>query len=161
RSFTVSPSKQMFHCFGCGEGGNVFKFVMKIDGATFPAAVRTLGEKYGVEVDQQAASPAARQRAEIRERLFVVNREAAEFFRRILPDPASEVARAYLEKRGMQASTIERFGLGYAPAGWDLTLNALTKNGAKLEDIAKAGLIVPRDQTGRQGQSAPGYYDRF
>ena len=61
----------------------------------------------------------------------------------------------------MQTSTIEGFGLGYAPVGWDLTLNALTKNGAKIEDLAKAGLIVPRDQTGRQGQNAPGYYDRF
>ena len=78
-SFTVSPSRQMFHCFGCGEGGNVFSFLMKIDGATFPAAVRTLGDKYGIEVDQPVTSPAARQRTEARERLFALNREAAEF----------------------------------------------------------------------------------
>ena len=159
-SFTVSPSRQIFHCFGCGEGGNVFSFLMKIDGAPFPAVVRTLGEKYGIEVDQQAVSPAARQRTETRERLFAVNRDAAEFFRRTLLEPSAQPARAYLEKRGMASSTIAQFGLGYAPAGWDLALNALTKNGAKVEDLALAGLIVPREQAGRQG-TAPGYYDRF
>jgi DNA primase len=150
----------MFHCFGCGEGGNVFSFVMKIDGATFPAAVRTLGEKYGIEVDQQV-SPAARHQTEIRERLFAVNAQAAEFFGRTLREPAGQAAKDYLEKRGMLASTVDGFGLGYAPVGWDMTLNALTRNGSKIEDLAKAGLIVPRDQGGRQGQNGPGYYDRF
>jgi DNA primase len=123
-SFTVSPSRQVFHCFGCGEGGNVFSFLMKIDGATFPAAVRTLGDKYGIEVDQPVTSPAARQRTETRERLFALNRQAAEFFHRTLADTAGHTAMAYLEKRGMASSTIERFSLGYAPAGWELTLNA-------------------------------------
>src|SRR5439155_1319536 len=160
-SFTVSPSRQVFHCFGCGEGGNVFSFLMKIDGATFPAAVRTLGDKYGIEVDQPVTSPAARQRTEARERLFALNREAAEFFHRTLADSAGQTAMTYLEKRGMAFSTIERFSLGYAPAGWDLTLNALTKAGAKIEDLASAGLIVAREQASRKGQDAAGYYDRF
>ncbi len=161
-SFTVSPSRQMFHCFGCGEGGNVFGFLMKIDGATFPAAVRTLGERYGIEVDPQPASPAARQRTESRERLLILNRQAAEFFHRALvSDPNGQAARLYLEKRGMTPSTIEQFGLGYAPAGWDLTLSALTKAGSKIEDLALAGLVVPREQNSRAGQTAPGYYDRF
>jgi DNA primase len=160
-SFTVSPSRQMFHCFGCGEGGNVFSFLMKIDGATFPAVVRTLGDKYGIEVDQPVTSPAARQRTETRERLFALNRQAAEFFHRTLADTAGHTAMTYLEKRGMASSTIERFGLGYAPAGWDHTLNALTKAGATIEDLVSAGLIVAREQASRKGQDAAGYYDRF
>jgi DNA primase len=161
-SFTVSPSRQMFHCFGCGEGGNVFSFLMKIDGATFPAAVRTLGETYGIEVDPRPISPAARQRTESRERLFILNRQAAEFFHQaLLSDPNGQAARVYLEQRGMTASTIEQFGLGYAPAGWDLTLSALTKTGNKIEDLALAGLAVPREQSSHTGKAAPGYYDRF
>jgi DNA primase len=161
-SFTVSPSRQMFHCFGCQEGGNVFTFLMKMDGATFPEAVRTLGQRYGIEVDERTSSPAARQRSEARERLFTLNRQAAEFFQRtLLSDPPAQPARDYLQKRGMRPDTIERFGLGYAPTGWDATLKTLTKAGAQTEDLAAGGLIVAREQGSRLGGEATGYYDRF
>jgi len=161
-SFTVSPSRQMFHCFGCQEGGNVFTFLMKIDGATFPEAVRALGQKYGIEVDERTSSLAARHRSEARERLFALNRQAAEFFQQtLLSDAAAQQARDYLIQRGMRPDTIERFSLGYAPTGWDATLKTLTKAGAKTEDLAAAGLIVSREQGSRLGEEATGYYDRF
>ena len=158
-SFTVSPSRQMFHCFGCGEGGNAFTFLMKIDGSTFPAVVRALGQRYGIEVDRQATSPAARERSETRERLLSLNRQAAELFHRtLLADPAGEAARDYLQKRGMAQETMERFGLGYALPGWDATMKTLTKAGVKVDDLALAGLAVPREQDFRKDA---GYYDRF
>jgi len=167
-SFIVSPSRQMFHCFGCGEGGNVFTFLMKIEGSSFPTVVRNLGEKYGIRVEEKPASPAARQRAEQVERLVELNKAAAEFFHRtLLKDPAAEPARVYLKKRGITAETIERFSIGYAPQTWDGVLKALTKGGKQakvgwtVEDLAAAGLIVARDQGGIKPGDASGYYDRF
>ena len=167
-SFIVSPSRQMFHCFGCGEGGNVFTFLMKIEGSSFPTVVRNLGEKYGIRVEEQPASPAARQRAEQVERLVELNKAAAEFFHKtLLKDPAAKPARVYLKERGITAETIERFGIGYAPQAWDGALKALTKGGKQakvgwtVEDLAAAGLIVAREQGGKKPGDASGYYDRF
>jgi DNA primase len=164
-SFTVSPSRQMFHCFGCGEGGNVFTFLMKIEGSSFPTVVRALGEKLGIRVEEKPASPAAKQRAEQAERLVALNRAAADFFRRTLQtDPAAEPARAYLRDRGITAETIERFGIGYAPQAWDGLLKALAKTdkgGWATEDLTAAGLIVAREQGSKKPGDASGYYDRF
>jgi len=154
-SFTVSPSRQTFHCFGCGEGGNVFSFLMKIDGSTFPAVVRALGEKVGVPVEDRPVSPAVRQRMELRERLLALTKVAAERFHlNLLADAEAEPARNYLASRGMTPDTIERFDIGYSQSGWDGTLTALTKAGFSAEDIAAAGLAIPREQ-------AAGFYDRF
>ncbi len=167
-SFIVCPSRQMFHCFGCGEGGTVFTFLMKIEGSSFPTVVRNLGEKYGIRVEEQPASPAARQRAEQVERLVELNKAAAEFFHKtLLKDPAAKPARVYLKERGITAETIERFGIGYAPQAWDGALKALTKGGKQakvgwtVEDLAAAGLIVAREQGGKKPGDASGYYDRF
>ncbi len=161
-SFTVSPSRQMFHCFGCGEGGNVFTFLMKMDGVTFPAAVRALGQTLGIAVEERTASPAAKKQAELRERLVGVNHAAADIFHRtLLSDPAAEPARIYLKGRGITTDTIERFAIGYALPGWDGTLKALTRTGWKEEDLAAAGLVMPRDQAARGSGDAAGYYDRF
>ncbi len=166
-SFTVSPSRQMFHCFGCGEGGNVFTFLMKIEGSSFPTVVRALGEKLGIRVEEKPASPAAKQRAEQAERLVALNRAAADFFRRTLQaDPAAEPARAYLRDRGITAETIERFGIGYAPQSWDGLLKALAGADGRqgkwtVEDLVAAGLIVAREQGSKKPSDASGYYDRF
>jgi DNA primase len=160
-SFVVSPGRQMFHCFGCGEGGNAFTFLMKIDGCTFPAAVRTLGERYGIDVDRYASSPAARERTETRDRLLALNRQAAALFHRtLLSDPAAEAAREYLQKRGIGTQTIEQFGLGYALPAWDATMKALAMAGIKIDDAVLAGLAVPREQAARKNGEA-GHYDRF
>jgi DNA primase len=161
-SFTVSPSRQMFHCFGCGVGGNVFTFLMKIEGSSFPAVVRALGEKLGIRVEEKPASPEAKQRAELAERLFMLNRVAAEFFHRaLLSDPAAEPARAYLRDRGIATETIERFGVGYALSEWDGLLKALTRAKWTVEDLAAAGLVVAREQSNKKPGDAAGYYDRF
>jgi DNA primase len=170
-SFTVSPSRQMFHCFGCGEGGSVFTFLMKLDGSTFPSVVRALGEKYGIPVDPPVQSRKERQQTEARDRLFTLNRQAAEFFRRtLLTDSAAEPARVYLEKRGISAESIERFGIGYAPPGWDRTLKTLLKGGALVDDLLAAGLVVPREQRDQplpqpqivaKSMDASRCYDRF
>jgi DNA primase len=160
-SFVVSPSRQMFHCFGCGEGGNAFTFLMKVDGSTFPAAVRTLGERYGIEVDRYASSPAARERTDTRDRLLALNRKVGELFHRtLLSDPAAEAARQYLEKRGIGKQTIEEFGLGYALPAWDATMKAMTHTGIKIDDVVLAGLAVPREQAARKNGET-GHYDRF
>jgi len=160
-SFTVSSSRQMFHCFGCGEGGNVFTFLMKIEGASFPTVVRALGEKLGIRVDAEPASPASKQRAEQSERLLALHCAAADFFHRtLLSDPAAEPARAYLRNRGITAETIERFGIGYAPQAWEGVLKALSATWS-VTDLAAAGLVVAREQAGRKPGDAPGYYDRF
>lgn len=161
-SFTVSPSRQMFHCFGCGAGGNVFTFLMKMDGLTFPAAVRALGEKVGIPVEEKAASPATRQRAEQRERLLGLQQAASELFHRtLLSDPAAEPARAYLGGRGITRATIERFSIGYALPAWEWLGKSMIKTGWKAEDLAVAGLIVARDSAGRSAGEAAGHYDRF
>src|SRR5207245_11510625 len=131
----------------------------------FPTVVRNLGEKYGIRVEEQPASPAARQRAEQVERLVELNKAAAEFFHKtLLKDPAAKPARVYLKERGITAETIERFGIGYAPQAWDGALKALTKGGKQawsIEDLAAAGRIVAREQGGKKPGDASGYYDRF
>lgn len=111
-SFHVSPRRQRYHCFGCGEDGDVFKFLMKHDGMAFLDAVRHLAEKCGVEIVESAPDPGAARA----KRLLLANAEAAAFFRRcLLRMPEAEVARAYLEKRGLSGETAEKFGLGYDP----------------------------------------------
>jgi len=152
-SFTVSPSRQIFHCFGCGAGGNVFTFLMRVTGSSFPEVVRDLGRTVGVEVEETASinGPQAAQ-AQIVER---VNQAAATWFKQNLKDDRiGSDARAYLKDRGIQSNTIEQFGIGVAPAEWDGLLKALTKKGFSDGDLATAGLIIPRS-------NKSGFYDRF
>jgi DNA primase len=119
-SFTVSPERQTFHCFGCGKGGDVFGFVEEAEKVEFVDALRVLAERAGIDL------PARRGPAESSEGLYEVCREAAEFYRRSLLDAATgERARAFLERRGIQPEVQERFGLGYAPAAWDALASRL------------------------------------
>lgn len=152
-SFTVSPSRQIFHCFGCGAGGNVFTFLTRITGASFPETVRDLGRKVGIEVQETAvnAGPQAAQASRIEQ----LNRTVAAWFQQNLRDDRMGVeAREYLESRGIQQATIETFGIGVAPAEWDGLLKALSKQGFQQAELAAAGLIIARE-------SGSGYYDRF
>ncbi|HSA61728.1 MAG TPA: DNA primase [Nitrospiraceae bacterium] len=152
-SFTVSPSRQIFHCFGCGAGGNVFTFLTRITGASFPEVVRDLGQKVGIEVEEAAAH--ARPQAAQANRVEQLNQAAAAWFQQNLRDErAGDGARAYLVSRGIQQATIDQFGIGVAPAEWDGLLKALTKKGFSQGDLATAGLVVARD-------SGSGFYDRF
>lgn len=157
-SFNVNGARQMYHCFGCGAGGDVFTFLMSYEGRTFTDAVRTLAERANVPIEEVRESPARRsarerQRAE-QERLIEVVEIAASFYRSELEGPKGQRAREYLEKRGLDRATIEAFGLGYAPAEWDALSSRLSELSVRVVEAETVGLIARR----RTGE---GHYDRF
>ena len=117
-SFMVSPDKQIFHCFGCGVGGNVFGFVMKIEKKDFREAVEMLAERAGVEIPKDlSVDPKAEARTQ---GLFLAHTKAAEFYHQfLLSKKEADRARDYLEKRGLSRDTIVHFKLGFAPESWD------------------------------------------
>jgi DNA primase len=151
-SFHVSPSKQIFKCFGCGKGGSVFNFVMARENVTFPEAVRILAERAGIELkDQVGAERSATERRQVRD----VMEWAAGLFEKALRNPkAGEQGRAYLEGRAITQETITRFRIGYAPPGWDNLIRAAGRDGMPLELLEAAGLVVRREE-------GSGHYDRF
>ena len=154
-SFTVSPQKQIFHCFGCATGGNVFSFLMKQGGLSFPDAARMLARRYGIDIPIQKMSPEQKRRISERESLFGINRMANDYYRRrLLESAAGKNAMAYLKQRGMTRETIDSFNLGYALGGWDNLKNFFTQKKIALALVEKSGLIVPR-------KNKDGYYDRF
>ncbi len=154
-SFTISPEKQMWHCFGCGEGGNVYTFLMKHQNITFPEAVARLAKEAGITIPEEEADPEETRRYNLRQRLYEINRAAARWFYRCLRDlPEAEGARKYLAQRGLNRKIQDSFGLGFAPDSWDDLLNHLLSQGFAVEDIFQAGLVsVKKEQNG--------YYDRF
>jgi DNA primase len=153
-SFAVHPVKQIYHCFGCGVGGDVFSFVMAMERCEFPEAVRTVAEKCGIPIPTpKARTPEERQATEQRAALVAIHQEAAEFFARQLESTAEgKAALGYLEDRGVDRVTIARFRLGYAPSAGDaLCAHLRPKYPEKLLELS--GLAV-REATGR-------LYDRF
>ncbi len=160
-SFMVSPSRQIFHCFGCGTGGNAFAFVMKMEGTNFPETVRELGRKAGVEVPEMQGTK-HHQDSGNREKLEQLNEAAQAWFRQNLKQAeAGRDARLYLKDRGMFDDTLEAFGFGYAPEGWDGLLKHLLKGGYAIPDLLAAGMIVQKEGAGKNLKDASGYYDRF
>ncbi len=154
-SFTVSPDKQMFYCFGCSEGGNVFSFLMKLNNLTFPEAVRQLAGKVGVVIPDKAMSREEKERYTLAEKIRRVNELAADFYEKALLSPAGAGAQEYLRKRGVGETAIKAFRLGLAPEGWSGLLDYLEKRGVAPGLAEQAGLLIPR--TGDK----KGYYDRF
>jgi len=145
-SFTVSPIKQIFYCFGCGKGGDIFNFVMEMERCEFPDALRVVAEKCGISIPKpKASSPAERTQSSVRATLVEMHREAQTFFVKQLQGTAEgKLARAYLEDRGLDKATMERFGIGYAPSGGDLLLRHLKgKYAEKL--LAESGLVSRGD----------------
>jgi DNA primase len=154
-SFTVSPEKQIFYCFGCGAGGNIFSFLMKNDGLTFPEAARSLARRYGIDIPRRSLTPEQKKRMGERESLLKINQQAMDFFSRALRRGTSgQAAMAYLNDRGLSSEIIDRFNIGYAPRGWDNLLKFFSKKGVSLIRVERSGLILPK-KDGR------GYYDRF
>lgn len=153
-SFSVSPEKQIFHCFGCGAGGNVFTFVMKHHGLSFPETVRSLARRSGISLPEREMTEAQKREFTEREKLLRVNRIAQEYFRQLLSGSHGSNATAYLGSRGIDEPTRERFGLGYAPGAWDGLVRQLRRQRVPLEIAEKAGLIIAK-------KDRPGYYDRF
>ena len=161
-SFSVSPSRQMFHCFGCGVGGDAFTFLMKREGLGFMEAVQDLAKLSGVTLTLGATGGNNEKANAGRERYQRIHTVAAEWFQANLQ--ATELgknARLYLERRGLTAETVSKFGLGYAPPGWNGLLNVLEKSGVSREEMFQSGLIIKKDGATQQSNSLNHGYDRF
>lgn len=151
-SFSVSPSKQMFYCFGCKAGGDVFAFLSKVTGATFPEVLRELGDKVGIAVEE---SPAERGQRGQAHRIEEMNQAALMWFQSNLREPhLGATAREYLVRRGIQPSTVETFRLGVSSSDWEGLCKTLARKGFSPNDSVTAGLITPRT-------NSKGYYDKF
>jgi DNA primase len=153
-SFNVHPVKQIYHCFGCGVGGDVFKFVMELDKCTFPEAIRTVAEKCGIAIPKpRERSPEERRENQQRSALVEMHREAAAFFARQLHESAEgKVAYAYLEDRGLNREAMIKFGLGFAPSSGDALLRFLKQKYP--EKLLEVSGLLSREQGGR-------FFDRF
>src|SRR5579872_5932874 len=153
-SFAVHPVKQIYHCFGCGAGGDVFKFVMEMDKCDFPEAVRTVAEKCGIAIPQpRERSPEERREQQQRTSLVEMHRDAAAIFaKHLTTTPEGRAAQAYLQDRGLDKEASERFGLGLAPSGGDVLFRHLKSKYP--EKLVESSGLVGRDPNGR-------FYDRF
>lgn len=150
-SFTVSDTKQFYHCFGCGEGGDVISFIMKKENLSFPEAVKFLADKAGIPLKEKEFKK-NKELENKKAKLYEINREAARYFYKNLK--ANNQALFYLKQRAIDKRTATVFGLGFADRSWDSLYSYLTRKGYKEADIEKAGLIIKK-------KGKDGYYDRF
>ncbi len=140
-SFSVSPNKQMYYCFGCGAGGNVFTFLMQYENFTFGEAMETLAERAGVELPKQEQSQAQRMEADRRARLLEIQKEAAKYFFMLLRSERGTQALSYFRKRGLSDETVRKFGLGYSDQYSDDLYRYLRQKGYEDEILKDSGLI--------------------
>lgn len=150
-SFTVNPRRGIFHCFGCGVGGDAFEFLMRQDRLSFPEAVQVLARAAGIALPEERGSSAG---DSVRQELLRVMALAARFFAEALWKPGGEGARRYLEERGVDPEVARRFGLGLSPEGWDGLLTFMRSERVSPETLEGAGLVVRRE-------GGNGHYDRF
>ena len=148
-SFSVSPDKQIYHCFGCGKGGGVINFVMEIENLSFPEAVEFLAKRAGLPMPEETNDRESRRR----ERMLALNKAAARFFYQQLSTPAGQTACDYMRKRKLSPATARSFGLGFAPDTWNSLTDAMKSQGFTEKELADAGLV-------RRGKSG-GVYDTF
>ena len=141
-SFSVSRSKQMFKCFGCGVGGNVFSFVMEYENASFPEAVQILANRAGIELPEADRSDAAKKEQSRRKRMLDINKEAATYYYYQLRKPNGKAGLTYFKERGLTDETLQHFGLGYANVNRDDLVVYLRMKGYKDEEIVESGLGV-------------------
>ncbi|AJQ27249.1 DNA primase [Pelosinus fermentans] len=154
-SFSVTPDKGFFYCFGCQSGGNVFNFLMKIENISFFDAVKLLAQKMNIPLPEKEKSSRELARERENSKLYRVNEMAREFFYACLTKTVyGKKAREYLNSRGVTDDVIERFKIGFAPPAWDKLVNAFLERGLEQEVLLRAGLIVERN-------SGDGVYDRF
>jgi DNA primase len=151
-SFHVTPSRGMWYCFGCGEGGDVLGFLQKIDHLSFAESVEKLAAKTGIELRYVEGGSAVNRQQGQRTRLVDAHKQAAAYFRDQLATPEAEIARRFLTERGFDAEAAKVFGVGYAPKSWDALLNYLRKAGFNDQELLTAGLM---------SQGNRGVYDRF
>ena len=153
-SFSVNPEKQFYYCFGCGAGGNALSFVMDYEKFDFPQAVENLAGSAGLEVPKEEVKPGTAAPVDSNKPLLNILERATQFYEQALRhDPNKKVAITYLKGRGLTGEVAAQFRLGYAPAGWDNLIKALSSSDADGKDLEKAGLVVRNDK-GR-------VYDRF
>jgi DNA primase len=152
-SFHVTPSRGYYHCFGCGEGGDVISFLMKIDGMAFGEAVERLADKYGVQLRYTEGSdrPAKRE-SNLKPRMLEAHKAAQAYYADQLASPDAMAARTFLEERGFDQDAAERFGVGFAPRGGDDLYKHLRQKGFEDAELVTGGLV---------GQGQRGHYDRF
>lgn len=153
-SFMVNEEKQIFHCFGCGEGGDVFAFLMKAGHYSFPQAVEELAKRYGVRLPARELSASQKKQMDKRESLFEINRIASEYFRDLLTRRREgEEGRRYLSQRGISQEVVAEHGLGYSTDRWDGLVEHLREKKASLDLARELGLIFPKKREG--------WYDAF
>lgn len=141
-SFSVSRSKQMYYCFGCGAGGNVITFLMEYENYTFQEAAKFLADRVGIKIPEQEYSSLERERANLRSALLAINKLAAKYYYARLKSPGGETAMAYLKKRMLSDETIRAFGLGYADKSGGELYRFLKSKGYTDEMLSKAGLVT-------------------
>ena len=149
-SFSVSPDKQIYYCFGCKRGGGVVNFIMEEENLSFPDAVRFLAKRAGMEVPEEAGD---REEGRRRQRLLDLNRDAARFYYQLLQQPEGEAVREYLSRRQIRKATAVKFGMGASSDAWDVLLTAMTKKGYTKSELLESGLVV-QNKNG-------GLYDKF
>ena len=152
-SFTVSPDKGIFYCFGCGAGGNVISFVMQHQRLSFPEAALELARRYGIALALRDLGPEESRRAKKRQVFYDLHKEALAFYQATLEGKAGQPARNYLTNRGLSPEVIRTYGLGYAPPIWDGLRRHLQSRGLSPDAATEVGLLMPR--------ASGGYYDRF
>ena len=153
-SFMVNEEKQIFHCFGCGEGGDVFAFLMKAGHYSFPQAVEELAKRYGVRLPARELSASQKKQMDKRESLFEINRIASEYFRDLLTRRREgEEGRRYLSQRGISQEVVAEHGLGYSTDRWDGLVEHLREKKVSLDLARELGLIFPKKREG--------WYDAF
>jgi DNA primase len=148
-SFSVSPDKQIFYCFGCGKGGSVINFIMEAENLSFPDAVHFLARRAGMQVPEDRPDPNSRRR----ERMLELNKEAARFFYNCLIADPGNPAQKYIAMRGISPAMVKKFGLGFAPNTWDSLVTAMSAKGYTRQELLDAGLV----RSGKGG----GIYDAF
>ena len=152
-SFSVTPSKQMYYCFGCGAGGNVFTFLMQYENFTFSEALQSLAERVGIDLPQQEMSEAQKREADRRTQLLEINKEAAKYFYRLLRSPRGENAYNYFKKRELSDETMKKFGLGYSDQYSNDLYRYLKSKGYSDDLLKDSGLISVNE--------AQGAHDKF
>ena len=152
-SFSVSPGKQMYYCFGCGAGGNVFTFLMEYENYTFPEAVKTLADRCGVELPEMEYSEEAKRQADLKSRLLEIQKKAARYYVYELRQEKARAAFEYLRKRGLSDETIKKFGLGYSGQQSREMYRYLKHEGYSDELLKESGLFGMDEKSG--------FYDKF
>ncbi len=160
-SFFVSPERQIWHCFGCAKGGDMFEFVKEIEGVEFREALKILASKAGVELEQFQPRPG--ESVDAKQKLYEITELATKFFEKQFQSSTGKEALAYLRDRGLTDTTIAEFRLGWAPNDWEALSNYLQTRGYQEKEIVDAGLAIKRGANNEQGtmNNRQGVYDRF